>query len=725
MTNNTTNGDHIALASNRLKRFGAATWPLLVLCLINFATFSAQYNGHATFPWDFLGGYHAQSFGWYNEGGMLRPPSWFPWTNLGFPAFLALQSGAWYLPLQLMHTLGIAYTIHAATIFQVLHVLAGAVGVYFLTRRLGASKAVALMMAIGFHFSAAFYSNQQNVDIVRATAMIPWLLLFLHPAGPGRVHWNLLVDAFVLSQFLIAGYPGNIVATAYACVIWVMFLACNEVPPGKRRQYLVDVATIVLAGTLIAMVKWLPLMLNGHAGISVEHVPPAPFAASHLLTLITPYTTNILPSDITMRSLWLPLTCIWGIFYAKPTDKLNQIGYLFVACALFMGMFVRSNALLSSVLPGMQLSRFPLADWRPILQLGFIFSGVSGWSNFFSGKCRPAWMMYGSIVAFTLASATILAAIHFGFSADELARVIAAVSTLTLITLLFSARQANSQNRRFMIAAITTALIAFTTIGGYQYQISQPAPWRVKWNADVALQEFGIPVESTILNHGNRTVTARRPARMLLGENVAQAIAQKSRSLYNRCWYQESYCVLGYDNLKMSEPYKMFLAALSRPDGAALLNFARRPQQLLALPDGDSNVMATLATVPDNDSAPVVGDAAGVSLAFLGYAPSTVEYRINTPRDVQFVANEMWWPGWKVSVCAADGHCSAYNDTRPSPQGLRMWSLDKGTWLVHLHFFGPSPVPGYICALLGLLLAIGATWVRFAPRHRPAELTTP
>ena len=725
MTNNAQSDGYPTRALNGLKRFGAVTWPLLILCVVNFATFSAQYNGHATFPWDFLGGYHAQSFGWYNEGGMLNPPSWFPWTNLGFPAFLALQSGAWYLPLQAMHALGIAYTIHAATVFQVLHVLFGAVGVYFLARRLGTSKAIALMVALGFHFSAAFYSNQQNVDIVRATAFIPWVLLVLYPSKRNGIRWNVLTGAFVLSQFLIAGYPGNIVATAYACIAWVAFLTWKEIPATRRAGYLVDIALIVLVGTLIAMLKWLPLILNGHAGITIEHVPAAPFAASHLLTLMTPYTTNILPSDITMRSLWLPLTCIWGAFYANPRNKLPQIGCLFMALALFMGIFVRSNTLLSSLLPGMQLSRFPLPDWRPIMHIGMIFVAIAGWTDFLTDRRHSARMLYGTVAAFAFGTLVILAAIRFGFNANELFRVIVANVILSIITLLYIAAHQELGNTKLAITTTTFALIAFTTIGGYQYQISQPGPWRATWNTNAMLQTFGVHVDSLIRSHQHMAATARRPRRMLLGDDVAQAIAQKSRSLYNSCWYRESYCVLGYDNLKMSVPYKMFLSALSTPDGDALLNFAKDPQQLLALRRDDSNVMAALAAVSTNDDAPVIGDARGIVVSFLGYAPSLVQYKISTPRDVQFVANEMWWPGWKVSVCTTSQRCSAYTDTRSSPQGLRMWNLDKGTWLVRLRYLGPSPVPGYICALLGLLLAIAALGIDALPGRSRAESATP
>lgn len=721
MSNNTVD-NYVARAVGILKRIGSAAWPLLVLCIINYATFAAQYEGRATFPWDFLGGYHAQAFGWYDNGGIFNPPSWFPWTNLGFPAFLALQSGAWYLPLQAMHTLGVAYTIHAATLFQVLHVLFGAIGVYLLTRRLGASKAIALVMAIGFHFSAAFYSNQQNVDIVRATAFIPWLLLVLCPTGQSRAHWNILVGTLILSQFLIAGYPGNIVAAAYACAIWVIFLAWAEVTPGNRLRYLANIALIVLAGTLIALLKWLPPILNGHAGISIEHPSPAPFAPSHLLTLMTPYVNNALPSDITMRSLWLPLTCVWGIFYIRSKDRLAQIGVLFAAFALFMGIFARSSALLSEILPGMQFSRFPIADWRPILHIGLIFACVPGWANFISHKYPPGEMTSRSIAAFGLGTIIVLAAIRFGLPADEMFRVIVANSLLAIGTLLYASLAWQHRGSELPANVAATVLMVFTAVGGYQYQMSQPATWRMKWNTNVMLQTFGVDVESLVRHPQPAAHTARRPRRMLLGSNVSEAIAQKDRSLYNRCWYQHSYCVLGYDNLKMSAPYRMFFSALTKPGGYDLLRFAEDPLQLLAMNGVDGDVMNALAAPSSYGDAPLIGNTTGMTLHFLKYSPDLVEYDIHTPRKVRFIANEMWWPGWKISVCGAGETCSAYKDTESTAQGLRTWVLAKGTWRVNLRFFGPSPVPGYISALLGLLLAATGFGFDLWRRRRHAAL---
>src|SRR5690606_22591021 len=97
--------------------------PVAVLAIVNVLMFLPHYMGRMTFPWDFLAGYHASSFGWYKAGSLLAPPVWLPWSDMGYPAFLALQSGAWYLPLALLDALGVDYSIHVATAVQCAHVL--------------------------------------------------------------------------------------------------------------------------------------------------------------------------------------------------------------------------------------------------------------------------------------------------------------------------------------------------------------------------------------------------------------------------------------------------------------------------------------------------------------------------------------------------------------------------------------------------------------------------
>lgn len=686
-----------------LKKAARSVWPILLLCVINVGTFRKHFVDKATFPWDFVGGYHSQAFGWFDNGSIFHPPAWFPWTNLGFPAFLALQSGAWYLPLALMHAVGIPYTIHAATIFQALHVLFGAIGVYFLSRRVGCSVVVGLIAAIGFHYSSTFYSNQEHVDIVRAVAWMPWLLYVLHPAGFLKSRWNILLGALVLSQLLICGYPGNIVSTAYACVVWVGMLMWSKPHWYERRRYLFEVILTVIAGVLIAMPKWLPLIMNGAAGITVQHLAPAsPVAFSQLLTLLTPYNVSALPGDRTMRSLWLPLTCIWGMAFTDLRSRTARIGVIFIFLALFMGFLVPRVAHLSGWLPGLQVSRFAASDWRPVLQLGLIFISLVGWTRLLARQCSLRAIFMGTSICFALGLGVVGLALNIGFEPRFLWRVLLMVCAMAALTVSFPLALSLTKRPNAVVIGMGVLLIVATIGDGYQYQRSQTDEWRASWNAQVEHQTFGADVESMIQSSRALPSIARRPARLLLGKDTKSALAKRNTTLYNRCWYEHSYCVFGYDNLRMSEPHATFLASLSKPDGDQLLRFVQRPQQLLALVPGSKD---SVPQITGSDDAAVIGDSSEVTALFEGYGSDTVRYRITSMRAVKMVENEIWWPGWKVNICNS-ARCSGNIDTVATSQGLRSWNLEKGTWTVRLQFVPPSAIPGYLCVLFGLLLGI-------------------
>ncbi|SDG47268.1 hypothetical protein [Dyella sp. 333MFSha] len=680
--------------------------PLLVLVLANIITFGDQYAGTATFPWDFLGGYHAQSVGWFLGGGVTSPPTWFPWTSMGFPAFLAIQSGAWYLPLVLLSAFGVTYSIYVATVVQVLHVLFGALGAYALVRRLGVGRAVSLAAALAFHFSAAFYSNQEHVDIVRAVAWLPWILFVLHPHG-FRFRWGAVIAAVVLSQMLTSGYPGNLVSTVYGCGFWVLLLASGE---GKGRAiYLISVATSVVAGTLMAMPKWLPLILNGSAGLSIEHLPPSPFNITHFLTLVMPYTLDRLPGDLTMRSLWIPLGVIWGIAFADYRSRVFWLGAGLVMLGVVMGMGVRASEHLSHLMPGMLVSRFPLSDWRPLIDVGFIISGCVGWNRFVSRGCSARAVALRSLVASGVVTVILVCASLAGYPVDSLIRPLIAVWVLASFSVGAQWVPGLASGHDRYMSAVKILLIVIVGVEGYWYQTDQTAAWRSPWTREDERVIVGGYLSDYLNSRPSQgQIPTRRPARFVLGATAEAALPQRNSLLYNRCWYAASYCVFSYDNMRMSVPHRNFIAALERAGGDALLHFVSNPQQLAVIPQAGSDQ----APDPAGSDAAVIGDASGVSVAFLQYAPDSVLYRVSAVRDTTLVENELWWPGWRMEACNTQG-CQSSVATKPTSQSLRSWKVKAGDWTVRLRYAGPSYLPGYLCLGVGLLLALlGGVYAR-------------
>lgn len=689
--------------SSRFKRVLVELAPLLVLALVNYATFARHFRDKSTFPWDFLGGYHAQAFGWFDAGSVVSPPAWLPWSDMGFPAFLAIQSGAWYLPLALLDAAGVTYTVHVATVLQVLHVLLGAIGTYCLGRILGWGRGLALVGAVAYHYGATFYSNQQHVDIIRAAAWIPWLLVSLHPNVLTGRKWGVLLSAFVLSQLLISGYPGNIIAAAYACAIWV--LVSLEGISGRRHRlnYAFLVAASVLAGTLMAMPKWLPVAMLGGSGLGMERVEPSPIMLHHLFTLIMPYEFDRLSGDVTMRALWLPLAILWGMAFADLRDRMVVLGLAFVALALFMGFAVPRAEFLQAFLPGARTSRFPVSDWRPVLHIGLILVGMAGWKRLLEGQLVAHRVVLGAFGTLALFGVGVVAAIKFGYPAVALPRVLAVLFTLMAASIAMAFYRPYGASMRWA-ATLPVLLLATTALDGYYYYRSQPTTWRPDWNTSAELASFGGEFSSFVAQQPHGPALQRRPARYLMGKGAEEILRQRNNSFYNRCWYAHSFCTFGYNNLRLSEPHRRFAESVAGEGGDRLAAFASRPQQLLLLEIGAEDRVPEGGGL-DSDSA--FGDTEGVSVAFATYASDLVEYRISTTRERVVVENEIWWPGWEVTLCSKSG-CGAAVAATPTSQSLRSWKVPAGTWLVKVRYHPPSMLPAYLCFLIGLLLAIGS-----------------
>lgn len=189
-----------------------------------------------------------------------------------------------------------------------------------------------------------------------------------------------------------------------------------------------------------------------------------------------------------------------------------------------------------------------------------------------------------------------------------------------------------------------------------------------------------------------------------MGKGAEEILRQRNNSFYNRCWYAHSFCTFGYNNLRLSEPHRRFAESVAGEGGDRLAAFASRPQQLLLLEIGAEDRVPEGGGL-DSDSA--FGDTEGVSVAFATYASDLVEYRISTTRERVVVENEIWWPGWEVTLCSKSG-CGAAVAATPTSQSLRSWKVPAGTWLVKVRYHPPSMLPAYLCFLIGLLLAIGS-----------------
>ena len=148
---------------------------IAVLAIQNIAIFWNHYFNKMGFPWDFSAGYYSVTAFWTTAVSQGIIPQWIPFQSIGYPLFLNSQSGFYYPFFWFFSLFSIPYTLDAAVIFQVLHVLLGSIGMFFFLKYIFKSSRYALLGAIAFQFFGGFFANAQHADIVRAFAIMPWM----------------------------------------------------------------------------------------------------------------------------------------------------------------------------------------------------------------------------------------------------------------------------------------------------------------------------------------------------------------------------------------------------------------------------------------------------------------------------------------------------------------------------------------------------------------------
>jgi hypothetical protein len=679
------------LAKREGQALGAVA--ILAILLANGAFFYSQYLGAMIFPWDFTSAaYHAQSVAWLRHGGILSPPEWYPYGSMGFPAWWSLQSSAWYLPVQIVDWFGIDYTLFAAARLQSFHVAVGATGVLFLARVCGARWDGALLAALIYHFSSIFYSNQQHVDIVRGAALLPFLLLVLHPNVILRSRLAAPVAIILIWQFLVSAYPGIIVAGFYTvagAVAW--WLAGLE--RTHRGKYLCALALVGAAGALIAMAKWWTPIIEGRASyVQKQHIGPMWF--SHIWTFLFPHDAAGLPGDITMRSLWSPPIVLFMAPFIRSFPRAAVLPLGLVVLALVGGMNFNLSPDIRGYVPGWTVSRFPHSDWRPTLHLGLALLTAILWPQMLAPAFDKRMLVARCAALMGGIAAISLAAVSFGYTVADIGwditlffALIGALGTIAVLA-----------TDRWRTASFFTAFVAFALASSIlQYFVHAPGSWRTPWSGQTEAHWLGSPIAELIADEVK--FWPRRPARLDYGTNVWDEYDRLSMA-YNRAWYSQEFALFGYDNLSPRGWYEFIRNLETPPHGNDILQFMRRPSQF----------MITAGSEFDPDKAAACADAdhsctsvPGADARMFYFGVDSYGAEINAPAAESLHENELWYSGWKATLCSPTAECTDIAATADDV-GLRTWAIPQGRWIMRAAYEQPGRQTANWMVLAGLAL---------------------
>lgn len=688
-------GDTDDRADRRRALLREAAVVLAVLVVVQALVFGRYWTGAVVPPWDFQGSYTTEAFAWWRDGSFFRPVQWMPYLWGGYPGAAGLQNSSWYLPVGLMSAVT-PYDQHAAAVLSGLHVAFGALGVYVLARRWRLAPGAALVAMVMWHFAAGFYANASHLDIMRAYAWLPWVLLVASPRWPWRRPWAPAVGVLVLWQAVLGSYPGILIVTVYLGAAWVVLHQLTSRP--RPGDYLLPLVAAGAAALLLTLVRFLPAYLTrGAAGAGDGDTMT--WTWELLGTLWYGYGDRSLPNDITMRSLFLPATALVAVAFVPWRAPLARVAAGTGLLAIVIGAPDAPWSDLVDQLPALGVSRFRLSDVKPFLLLCVVVLAATGVDRVMAyarrGDARePSRVLTPGRVVYLVAllvTALVVGA-HGPFDPTE-RWMQGSVLVVTAALLVVAVRRASP------LPVLVGSLAVLTLASGVVWATSTPKPWSFP-RETAEMRAFHAPVAELLAERDADTSAVRRPART----NVLPTFTGHSVDAFfgaggGQAFYSGHLGFDGYANLKGTPTFERIVATLqddaTRADAWA---FWRAPGMVVAS-EGD-------ALPPASRSRACAREAACglVATAPESYSPEPrLVYRVVVDRPTTVALNEAYYDGWRVEACPdPSGPCRQLAVHAGDGGQLVADDLPPGSWQLSATYVQPGT------AIAWSLFAVGA-----------------
>ncbi|HTL71245.1 MAG TPA: hypothetical protein VL404_08155 [Candidatus Eisenbacteria bacterium] len=680
----------------------------LVLTAQNLYVFRNHYWGNLGVPGDFSSVNYAIPFFWITCLQERIFPHWVPFQAMGYPLQINMVSNLFYPPFWLFALAGRTYTMHAAISIQWMHVLFGAVGTYFLARRLGIAPLVSLAAAAAYQSFGGFYYTAQHDTIVRSYAAIPWLLSGL--AFSSSLRWAAFAVPLAVLLLITGGYPGALMATFFMSAVYLaaqVFLSGEGTRADRLRAALVRGGLLAL-GVLLASVHLVPAWLQRQ-----ELARYSEFQSQDLFiyrwkdffTFCLSAQTDSLYIVSGMRSLFVTVPVFGMLFFLRknelrrhaPLAALAVVAALMVTGSLFYGMA-------TAVLPPLKFSRFPCADYRVFLCLPVILLGAAAFSR--ASEDRPG------VVEAAVRTAAFLAFFAVGWN---LLPAPAEISREALVAAgLFAAFAALVAWRPLPAQALAAVFVAFIVFNGIQSH-RHLSLWQVDDFYAKQEDEFRSSIDSSGEAYDfRRDMTGGAALRARLKEELparpARRIPDKRTEYmpgaFNHAWrgYLTGVFMIGdySSGMQLARQKKAF-------EDPFIQAFMAEPSRALVLPAD--------AKLDDLDALKraIASGASGPGVKMKRYSIDGVDYDVDLARPAILVENEMYFPGWSARAGGEKGALTI----RPTAAGglVRAWALPAGRYELRTKFRMPHFTLGIVLSLAALILW-AATFVLTAASRR-------
>ncbi|MNX83013.1 Bacterial membrane protein YfhO [compost metagenome] len=311
-------------------------------------------------------------------------PFWSPFVGAGEPFFLNPQNPL-YSPLTWLVAFTAGYTQYSVQLQSFFMIFLGGVGAYQLSFALWRARVPAMVTALCFGLSAAFYGNLQHSSYINAYALMPWFFLAVLEVIRANRRWSLPLLVVTVYLLIVSGYGGGGLMTFAWGLAWAMFLLW------KSGKSLFSQANIlkraIFAGLLafgLSAVYWLPIAyykneftrgslltldraLTG-GNLSFKHL----FGFLFHFTLAQPLPGN--DTDLSMRGLYLGVLALPLVAVAlwRRRDAWTAALFCFSLATFLMACGIQffGRVALHALIPALNFSRFPAGDSRTLMALG-------------------------------------------------------------------------------------------------------------------------------------------------------------------------------------------------------------------------------------------------------------------------------------------------------------------------------------------------------------------
>ena len=686
-----------------IKRVKSEFLYVATIVFIVLYVFRGYFLGNTAPPWDFYGDYYTQAFSWWDLGSFFHPTTYLPYLISGYPSHLGLQVSSYYLPVGIVAEF-FGYTLENAVRLQGLTILFGIVGTYLLARLQLFSKPTSVLMGLTYLFSAGFFSNASHIDIVRAWAFFPWLLISLKPIEKLR-SWQILFASVLWFQFFVGSYPGNIASFFYAFLAWIIInLYINR---EKLKVSLVFYTLTIGIGTLLSMPKYLPFLLTG-SGPKIQNQVIVDLGI--VSTLFFPYGGTgqsgdiILPNDLTQRTFYIIPLAVLIAFFANRKNINYVIGTTFISLAVILGIDTAIFPHWQENLPLLDISRFRTIDFKPVIVMGLSFLTWLGYERILAKKDYKLYLIIPRfIVAIGFATIVVFfAKISDLINSDIQFGLYWLIYSITILFVMLLVRI------RLLVNLI--AMASFFIIG-----LSWAGYFINPWNENRINTEklyFG-DLSNNIIESQNEKVLVSRPARVgpefpipYPGEMIIQ--------FWNSNELKRVFTTGGYVTIKGEKTFQSYVETALDPGSQEIMNFISK----------ESAAIFFETSIADIDACLVKNDCKKINAEYeyTQWQPGEITIKVtNLNEPAQIIINEVNWPGWKYEVCDVKGICIKEMVSQNSDQILLSAALKENDLTIRFFFETPGMKYAWTLFYAGIILLLMAMQINTNSRIRPIK----